>query len=145
MDETPRFPSLFFRQRLNGIVLPMLGGIALFLLLPFAAALGIVGLLSAVCFVFLFRKKGEGGRILLCVLIGLSLSLLIIGIRGLDRAGTDRLCGKVREAEGFVVAKGEGNFQLSLYRLDGKPFTSVRSSRRRLLGGWAKSSAFRLY
>ncbi|MBQ3074761.1 MAG: ComEC/Rec2 family competence protein [Clostridia bacterium] len=122
MDETPRFPSLFFRQRLNGIVLPMLGGIALFLLLPFAAALGIVGLLSAVCFVFLFRKKGEGGRILLCVLIGLSLSLLIIGIRGLDRAGTDRLCGKVREAEGFVVAKGEGNFQLSLYRLDGKPF-----------------------
>ena len=59
MDETPRFPSLFFRQRLNGIVLPMLGGIALFLLLPFAAALGIVGLLSAVCFAV---SQERGGR-----------------------------------------------------------------------------------
>ena len=45
MDRAPRFSSLFFRQRLNATVLPMLGGIALFLLLPsgWAAPLLLLG------------------------------------------------------------------------------------------------------
>ena len=122
MDRVPCFSSLFFRQRLNAAVLPMLGGVSLFLLLPRTWATLLV-LICAVLSVFLiFRREGEQRKLLLCVLAGLSLALLSVGVRGLQRENLEKLCHKVLEAEGYVVAKDGDTCDLALCRLDGDPF-----------------------
>ena len=122
MDRAPRFSSLFFRQRLNATVLPMLGGIALFLLLPqvWAALLLLLG--GGVCIALIFRRDGEERKILLCVLAGLSLALAVMGVQGIRREKLEKLCGAEREAEGYVVEKTDGACDLALTRLDGKAF-----------------------
>ena len=59
MDRMPCFSSLFFRQRLNAAVLPMLGGIALFLLLPQGWALALLLLCCAGGLLLIFKREGE--------------------------------------------------------------------------------------
>lgn len=122
MDRAPCFSSLFFRQRLNAAVLPMLGGIALFLLLPRVWATVLLLICSAASLVLIFRRDGEERKIFLCVLAGLSLALLLMGVRGFERANMEKLCHKMREAEGYVVARDNGVCDLALCRLDGTSF-----------------------
>ncbi len=122
MDRAPRFSSLFFRQRLNAAVLPMLGGIALFLLLPQGWALALLLLCCAGGLLLIFKREGEERKILLCVLLGLSLALMVMGVRGIRHESLGKLCGQAREAQGYVVAKEDGVCDLALFRLDGASF-----------------------
>lgn len=122
MDRAPRFSSLFFRQRLNAAVLPLLGGIALFLSLPFLWATGLVLLFSAGGLFLVFRREGEERKTLLCVLAGLSVALVVMGVQEIQRGKLEKLCGEAREAEGYVVAESEGICDLALCRLDGTAF-----------------------
>ena len=122
MDFEPRFPSLFFKQRLNATVLPMLGGISLFLVLPRSAAIAVLLLLSVTVVVFAFFKAGERRKTLLCFLAGLSLALALMGVEGLRELRLEKLCHAPHSAEGYVVAKGESFFDVALYRLDERGF-----------------------
>ena len=122
MDRVPRFSSLFYKQRLNAAVLPMLGGIALFLLLPQIWATLLILIFSAASLLMIFRKEEEERKIFLCVLAGLSLALMLMGASGIQRARVEKLCHKAYEAEGFVVAKEEDTCDFALYRLDGDAF-----------------------
>ncbi len=122
MEHTPRFPSLFFRQRLNATVLPMLGGISLFLLLSEFWATLILLLCAAVGFAVVLLKRGETGSIFLCVLAGIALSLTVMGMRGIESRALEGICHTPRRAEGYVVTKENGYCDLSLCSLDGKPF-----------------------
>ncbi len=122
MERVPCFSSLFFRQRLNASVLPMLGGILLFLLLPAVWAVLLILFFSVISLILIFRKEGEDRKIFLCVLAGLSLALLLMGVRGIQRVQMEKLCGAEREVEGYVVVKEDGFCDLALYRLDGAPF-----------------------
>lgn len=120
--ETPRFPSLFFHQRLNAAVLPMLGGISLFLLLPPFPAICVLTLVALVLLVLMFRTEGEKRKIFLCVLAGTSLALIVMGWRGISCMELEKTCHVSHTAEGYVVEKSEDGYDLSLCRLDGKPF-----------------------
>lgn len=122
MDRVPCFSSLFYKQRLNAAVLPMLGGIALFLLLPQIWATLLILIFSAASLLMIFRKEEEERKIFLCVLAGLSLALMLMGASGIQRARVEKLCHKAYEAEGFVVAKEEDTCDFALYRLDGDAF-----------------------
>lgn len=122
MEKAPRFPSLFFRQRLNATALPMLCGIFLFLLLPPVYAVCSVTLMAVPMIFFAFRREDEIRKTLLCALAGLSLAMMVIGLRGLERHSLEKLCHKPLWAEGYVMEKGEGYFDLSLESLDGESF-----------------------
>lgn len=122
MERTPRFSSLFFRQRLNAAVLPMLGGIFLFLFLPRVLAFLSLILCAVGCFVVIFRSEGEKRSTFLCFLAGIALSLFLMGLRGIVYQNMLRLCGTPLQAEGYVVEEGAEYYDLSLSRLDGKAF-----------------------
>ena len=121
MNEIPRFPSLFYRQRLNAAGIPMLGGVLLFLLLPEIAA-PILLCVCAVAFFFLFRREGEARKTILCFLAGIAMALLLMGNVGMESARMESLCHTPRTAQGYVVAVGDGTYDLALTRLDGKSF-----------------------
>jgi len=122
MERAPRFPSLFFRQRLNATVLPMLGGIFLFLLFHAFLATLLLVLLSVPVVFLTVRREGENRKQLLCVLLGFSFALLLMGGRGFEKARLEKLCHTPRAAQGYVVEKGDGYYDLSLTHLDGKSF-----------------------
>ncbi len=122
MDEMPCFSSLFFRQRLNATVLPMLFGIALFLLMPTIWATVILLVCAAASLVVIFCREGESRSAFLCVLAGISLALLLMGVRGIECKNLERLCHKPCKAEGYVVEKGDKYCDLSLVCLDGNSF-----------------------
>ena len=94
MDRVPCFSSLFYKQRLNAAVLPMLGGIALFLLLPQIWATLLILIFSAASLLMIFRKEEEERKIFLCVLAGLSLALMLMGVSGIQRVRMEKLCHK---------------------------------------------------
>ncbi len=119
--DTPRFPSLFFRQRLNAAGIPMLVGVLLFLYLP-EAALPLILISAALLFALALFGKGEERTILLWLCLGLALSLMIWGKVGLDQKRLSSLCSESHTVRGYVVEFREEGPVLALSSLDGKPF-----------------------
>ncbi len=120
------FPNLFFRQRLNAVGIPMLFGVSLFALFSGWAAIFLF-VLGIFVLIFAFYAKEEKRKILLCVLAGISLSLLVWGIYGIEEKRMEDLLDREVFAEGYVVASSEGSFDLALVKLDGNPcFKTLR-------------------
>ncbi len=119
-----RFPSFFHKQRLNAVGIPMLCGVFLFLFLPkFFPILAF--LVLAILFLLLWKEKGEARKILLCAVIGISLSMILFGITSLRSAKADSFSGKSISAEGVAVSVSKEYFDLSLSSLDGKKFSGT--------------------
>lgn len=121
MEKDIRFPDLFFRQRLNAVGIPMLLSVSLFVFFSdwsalFLFAFGIFAL------VFTFFSKGERRKTLLCVLAGVSLSLLVCGALGIEEKHMEKFVGNECLAEGYVISAEEDSFDLALIKFDKKPF-----------------------
>lgn len=114
-----RFPSFFYRQRLNAVGIPMLCGVLLFLLFP-TLFLPITLLATLVLLSFCLFQKGETGKILVCAAIGLSLSMLLGGITTLREIRSESLAGSVHFAEGTVISASEDHFDLLVFEMDQK-------------------------
>ncbi len=121
MAHQARFPSLFFRQRLNATGTGLLCGVSLFLFLPTAAPFLVV-LFGLFALIFAVFRKGEERKILLCILAGVSFALVLMGICGIQRHFLEKKCGMEFVAEGYVTSTGEESFDLALVTLDGKAF-----------------------
>ena len=122
MDRMPRFPSLFSYQRINATVLPMLGGIFLFLHLSVPVAVALLSVCAVGLLIWSFFKRGEGRRVLLCFLAGIGLSLLLMGLAGVEQLRLERLCSGSHRVEGYVVANEGKEYDLLSSRLDSKSF-----------------------
>ncbi len=117
MAKEIRFPDLFFRQRLNAVGIPMLCGVSLFVLFPRWAAVFLF-LLGIAVLVFAVFARGERRKILLCVLTGLSLSLLVWGISEIEQNKMENTVGEEVLAQGYVISTAEDSFDLALVKLD---------------------------
>jgi hypothetical protein len=114
-----RFPSFFYKQRLNAVGIPMLCGVLLFLLL--GKGFSAFAFSAAIVFVVLaFFQKGERGQIFLCAAIGIALSMLVCGAYSLQQNKAKSLSGFSHSAEGTVVLVGEDSFDLALSEFDEK-------------------------
>lgn len=120
MDRILRFPSLFFRQKLNAVGIPVLIGVLLFLYLPAAA---ILVSLSALATLLLSLFIGGEDRVTLRLLsLGFALSLILWGGVGLKEKTLVARCDRPYAATGYVLAVEEGKATLALTSLDHRPF-----------------------
>lgn len=117
MNQTPRFPSLFDRQRLNAVGILMLLGVLLYLLFPIYYGYLLVPLAFAF-FVGAIFLKGEKRTVFLCFGLGLSLALISTSLCTMRQEKGEKLCGKEVLAQGYVLSVGEGEYDLSLISLD---------------------------
>ena len=119
MNQAPRFPSLFYKQRLNAAGISMLCGVSLFLLFPKISSYILV-LGSVIFLVSSLFLPHEKRKTFLCFAAGLSLALLSVSLCQLQGQVLKQYVGKTVLAEGYVVKAEEESFELSLVSLNEK-------------------------
>lgn len=124
MDSVQRFPSLFFRQRLNAVGIPFLASVLLLCLFSLNWSAALLALFSLVLTVFaVFFRDSEGKKTIFCVAAGIALALAVFGYHELAHQRAAGLVGAEWEAEGVVVAVSEEGYDLSCKRVNGSSFS----------------------
>jgi len=132
-----RFPSLFFRQRLNTVGIPFVFGVMAIVLLPALWGIGLAIFFILLSLLFSFFREDRETRISLILLaVGLSLALIVCGSEGIRQRKraefsdqTFSVCGTVTQsADGeisLLCCFPEGSIALKTLRIDGDfPFNS---------------------
>ncbi len=121
MDKVLRFPSLFYRQRLNAVSFALLTGVVLFLYAPTIAPY----LLPTLVFLLLaiaVWTPWEPRQTLLFMAVGFSVALVLLGVTLFEKDKAKDYDGVTAQAEGYVLFSDEEEFDLALVSFQGKPF-----------------------
>lgn len=124
MTRPYRFRTLFYRQWLNSVGIPLVGATLLLVSFPYALtvlALALtVALFLLLALAFRQKEKGERSVTFLLASVGICLAVLTFSA-GMKQVETAERCfGADGVAEGYVVYKEDGKADLSLISLNGK-------------------------
>ena len=120
MEDRIIFPSLFFRQWLNAVGIPFLLGCFVFSLAQEKAGFFAVFLAAIFLGIFsLFFREKEGKFALLLAMLGLGLSLVVMGWNACAVSRDREWLGESCCVEGTVTASDSQSYDLALSDWDG--------------------------